>query len=109
MVFASTKLSNNLVEKQLQASAYAVQSHYDSVSDFEYKVGSDGELYKGTTNLIYEKKYMDDFRDSMRAYTALFFNDELKISSFKEFKLTSLKSLATLLNSSNHFISKVLK
>lgn len=79
-----TKLSNNLVEKQLQASAYAVQSHYDSVSDFEYKVGSDGELYKGTTNLIYEKKYMDDFRDSMRAYTALFFNDELKLSSFKE-------------------------
>ena len=89
-----TKLSNNLVEKQLQASAYAVQSHYDSVSDFEYKIGSDGELYKGTTNLIYEKKYMDDFRDSMRAYTALFFNDELKLSSFKESSVVKLSDEA---------------
>lgn len=89
-----TKLANNLVENQLQASAYAVQSHYDSVSDFEYKVGSDGELYKGTTNLIYEKKYMDDFRDSMRAYTALFFNDELKLSSFKETSVVKLSDEA---------------
>lgn len=89
-----TKLSNSLVEKQLQASAYAVQSHYDSVSDFEYKVGSDGELYKGTTNLIYEKKYMDDFRDSMRAYTALFFDDDLKLSSFRETSVIELSETA---------------
>lgn len=79
-----TKLANNLVEKQLQASAYAVQSHYDSISDFEYKIGGDGNLYKGSTNLIYEKSYMEDFRDSTRAYTALFFDDELRLSSFKE-------------------------
>ena len=89
-----TKLSNSLVEKQLQASAYAVQSHYDSVSDFEYKLGSDGALYKGTTNLIYEKKYMDEFRDSMRAYTGLFFNGDLKLSSFLESSVVKLSDEA---------------
>ena len=89
-----TKLSNNLVEKQLQASAFAVQSHYDSISEFEYKLGSDGSLYKGTTNLIYEKKYMDEFRDSMRAYTALFFNDELKLSSFLDTSVVTLSDEA---------------
>ena len=89
-----TKLSNNLVEKQLQASAFAVQSHYDSISEFEYKLGSDGSLYKGTTNLIYEKKYMDEFRDSMRAYTALFFNDEMKLSSFLDTSVVTLSEEA---------------
>lgn len=89
-----TKLSNSLVEKQLQASAFAVQSHYDSVSDFEYKLGSDGALYKGTTNLIYEKTYMDEFRDSMRAYTGLFFDGELKLSSFLESSVVTLSDEA---------------
>ena len=89
-----TKLSNSLVEKQLQASAFAVQSHYDSVSDFEYKLGSDGALYKGTTNLIYEKKYMDEFRDSMRAYTGLFFDGDLKLSSFLETSVVTLPDKA---------------
>ena len=89
-----TKLANNLVEKQLQASAFAVQSHYDSVSDFEYKLGSDGALYKGTTNLIYEKAYMDAFRDSTRAYTALFFDGNLKLSSFLESSVVKLSDSA---------------
>lgn len=89
-----TKLANNLVENQLQASAYAVQSHYDSVSDFEYKIGSDGALYKGTTNLIYEKKYMDEFRDGMRTYTAMFFDGELKLSSFLETSVVTLSDTA---------------
>lgn len=89
-----TKLSNSLVEKQLQASAYAVQSHYDSISDFGYKLDSEGALYKGTTNLIYEKKYMDEFRDSMRTYTAMFFDGDLKLSSFLESSVITLSDEA---------------
>lgn len=76
------KLSGQLTEDKLQATAYAVQSHYDSISDFGYKVGTDGNLYKGTTNLIYEKEYINKLRDNMSTYTAMFFEDELHLSSF---------------------------
>lgn len=76
------KLSRQLTEDKLQATVYAVQSHYDSLSDFGYKIGADGNLYKGTTNLIYEKGYINSLRDDMSTYTAMFFEDALYLSSF---------------------------
>lgn len=76
------KLSGQLTEDKLKATVFAVQSHYDSISDFEYKIGTDGNLYKGTTNLIYQKGYINNLRDEMSTFTAIFFEDTLHLSSF---------------------------
>ena len=77
-----SKLSSELTEDKLQATVFAVQSHYDSLSNFGYKIGADGNLYKGTTNLIYEKEYIEKLRNDMNTYTGMFFEDKIYISSF---------------------------
>ena len=75
-------LSKDLVEDKLEMTSYAVKSHYDSLSSFDYKVGTDGMLYRGTTELTYKKDYIYEMRDNMDTYTVMFYGEKAYLSSF---------------------------
>jgi len=75
-------LAKDLVEDKLEVTSYAVKSHYDSLSSFDYKIGTDGMLYRGTTDLTYKKDYIYEMRDNMDTYTVMFYGEKAYISSF---------------------------
>ncbi len=75
-------MASDLVRDKLEMTSYAVKSHYDSLSDMDYKVKEDGMLYKGTTDLTYEKDYIDEMRDFMDTYTVMFYGENAYLSSF---------------------------
>ena len=75
-------LANDLVEDKLEMTSYSVKSHYDSLSPYDYKVGSDGMLYRGTTELTYKKDYIYEMRDNMDTYTVMFYGEKAYLSSF---------------------------
>ena len=75
-------MASDLVRDKLEMTSYAVKSHYDSLSDLDYKVKEDGLLYKGTTDLTYEKDYIDEMRDFMDTYTVMFYGEKAYLSSF---------------------------
>ncbi len=82
VLICMNNLSNALVEDKLEITSYAVESHYDSLSAYGYKIGEDGMLYKGTTDLIYKKDYIYEMRDNMETYTVMFYGEKAYISSF---------------------------
>lgn len=75
-------MASDLVRDKLEMTSYAVKSHYDSLSDMDYKIKEDGLLYKGTTDLTYEKDYIDEMRDFMDTYTVMFYGEDAYLSSF---------------------------
>lgn len=75
-------LAKDLVEDKLEVTSYAVKSHYDSLSQFDYKIGEDGMLYRGSTDLTYKKDYIYEMRDNMDTYTVMFYGEKAYLSSF---------------------------
>lgn len=83
VLICMNNLANVLVEDKLETTAYAVESHYGSLSASDYNVSDDGMLYKGMMSLAYEKDYIYEMRDEMGTYTSVFYDGKAYISSYK--------------------------
>ena len=103
VIACMSNMASDLVEDKLEITSFGVKGHYDSLSSMDYKIGSDGMLYKGATDLTYKSDYIYEMRDNMDTYTVMFYGEQAYLSSY----LTSDGSADTSMTLSQDIVDKV--
>lgn len=68
----------------LKTLATSVKGAYDGISDGEYTVDEDGNLYKGDYNITENEAYIDSFTDGIAADVTIFYGDTRLATSLKD-------------------------
>ena len=77
------EVSEQLVQHELNATTYAVQSTLSTVSDGDFRC-EDGLLYKGDMNLSEDQTFLDSFRENTNVDVTIFYGDTRMATSIKD-------------------------
>ena len=77
------EVSEQLVQHELNATTYAVQSTLSTVSDGDFRC-EDGLLYKGDMNLSEDQTFLDNFRENTNVDVTIFYGDTRMATSIKD-------------------------
>jgi len=83
---AGLKMKSNMESEtiaELKASAYALRSMIDTISDQDYSVDENGTMYAGNVDLTYLNTVADKFTSDSGMFETIFFGDTRRITSVK--------------------------